>query len=134
LKITIVLNDNHSYGCIHNLQRGSGGRSFGNEFRERARGSGRLEGAVVPVDFAKNAESLGAKSYRAESIQSLRTALAAAKKDSGVVFIYVPVRADVGVPGFSWWDVPVSATSQVPGVQKARAAYEKAKKRQRFYY
>lgn len=134
LKITIVLNDNHSYGCIHNLQRGSGGRSFGNEFRGRADQTGRLEGAVVPVDFAKNAESLGAKAYRVQTPGELRRALSSAKDDSGVVFIYVPVRADVGVPGFSWWDVPVSATSQVPGVRKARRAYERAKTRQRFYY
>ena len=35
LKLTIVLVDNHGYGCIHGLQRGCGGNSFGNEFRLR---------------------------------------------------------------------------------------------------
>jgi len=52
----------------------------------------------------------------------------------GTVIIHVPIRADVGLPGYSWWDVPVSATSAVPGVRAARHAYERALKKQRFYY
>jgi len=132
--LTIVLNDNHGYGCIHNLQRGSGGRSFGNEFRARSGKTMRLEGDALPVDFAKNAESLGAKSFRATTIDELRTALAAAKGERRTVLIYVPVRADVGLPGYAWWDVPMSATSKVPGVQSARRAYDKARQKQRFHY
>jgi 3D-(3,5/4)-trihydroxycyclohexane-1,2-dione acylhydrolase (decyclizing) len=134
VKLTIVLNDNHGYGCIHNLQRGSGGKSFGNEFRSRVGKTGRLEGKPLPVDFAKNAESLGAKVYRAETAAELRAALASAKKDRHTVLIYVPVRADVKLPGFAWWDVPMSATSKVPGVRAARRAYDRAVKKQRFHY
>ena len=72
VKLTIVLNDNHGYGCIHDLQRGSGGKSFGNEFRARLVQTNRLEGKRLPVDFAKNAESLGAKAFRAETLAELR--------------------------------------------------------------
>jgi 3D-(3,5/4)-trihydroxycyclohexane-1,2-dione acylhydrolase (decyclizing) len=36
--------------------------------------------------------------------------------------------------GFSWWDVPPAAVSGVPTVRAARAAYDRAKKRQQFYY
>ena len=43
LKITVVLNDNHGFGCIHNLQRACGGRSFGNEFRHRSGARRQLE-------------------------------------------------------------------------------------------
>ena len=60
LKITVVLTDNHGFGCIHGLQLASGGRSFGNEFRMR-RGR-RLEGRPVPVDYAANAQSWGPQS------------------------------------------------------------------------
>jgi 3D-(3,5/4)-trihydroxycyclohexane-1,2-dione acylhydrolase (decyclizing) len=135
VKLTIVLNDNHGYGCIHNLQRGCGGRSFGNEFRARKGGrAGRLEGNPLPVDFVKNAESLGAKTFRADTAAEVHAALAAAKKEKGVVLIYIPVRADVGVPGYSWWDVPMSATSSVPTVQAARRNYDRAIKKQRFLY
>ena len=134
LKLTIVLVDNHGFGCIHGLQRGSGGNSFGNEFRHRAGRTGRLEGRPVDVDFAKNAESLGATGVRAHTPAELRSALAKAKTTSGVVLIFVTTPADVRLPGYSWWDVPVSATSQVPGVRAARTAYDRSTKKQRFYY
>ena len=134
LKLTIVLVDNHGFGCIHGLQRGSGGNSFGNEFRHRAGRSGRLEGRPVDVDFARNAESLGATGVRAHTPKELREALAKAKTTPGVVLIFVTAPADVRLPGYSWWDVPVSATSKLPGVRAARAAYDRATKKQRYYY
>jgi len=134
LKLTLVLCDNHGYGCIHGLQRGCGGNSFGNEFRERTGTAGRLEGPPVAVDYMKSAESLGATAIRANTPQELRDALAQAKRTSGVVMIYVEVPADVRLPGYSWWDVPVSATSKVPAVRQVRAAYDRAIQKQRFYY
>jgi 3D-(3,5/4)-trihydroxycyclohexane-1,2-dione acylhydrolase (decyclizing) len=134
VKLTIVLVDNHGYGCIHGLQRGCGGNSFGNEFRRRTHKSARLEGQVAPVDFVKNAESLGATAVRAANATELRSALASAKDAKGVHLIYVEVPADVRLPGYSWWDVPMSATSKVPAVKAARAAYDRAIKKQRFHY
>ncbi len=134
LKLTIVLCDNHGYGCIHGLQRGCGGNSFGNEFRVRTRAAGRLEGTPVAVDYMKSAESLGATAVRAGTPAELRAALAAAKQTTGVVMIYIEVPADVRLPGYSWWDVPMAATSAVPAVRQARAAYDRALEKQRFYY
>lgn len=134
LRLTIVVCDNHGFGCIHGLQRGSGGKSFGNEFRHRTSAQARLEGKPVEVDFAKNAESLGATGIRANTLGELRDALAQAKTSKGVVVIHVPVPADVRLPGYSWWDVPVSATSKLPGVKAARVAYDRALKKQKFYY
>ncbi|HVU32701.1 MAG TPA: thiamine pyrophosphate-dependent enzyme, partial [Opitutaceae bacterium] len=135
LKLTIVLIDNHSYGCIHGLQRGCGGRSFGNEFRRRVASAGRLEGEFLPVDFVKNAESLGAAALHARTPQELRSALAAAKTMKGVVLVYVNTPADVRLPGYSWWDVPVSATSRVAGVRAARRRYDRVvRTKQCFYY
>ncbi|MBL9188971.1 MAG: 3D-(3,5/4)-trihydroxycyclohexane-1,2-dione acylhydrolase (decyclizing) [Opitutaceae bacterium] len=135
LKLTIVLVDNHGFGCIHGLQRGSGGRSFGNEFRHRTRANGRLEGQPVAVDFAKNAESLGATALRAVTPAELRAALATARSTRGVTLIFVTTPAEVRLPGYSWWDVPVSATSKLPGVRAARARYDRTvKTKQRFYY
>jgi 3D-(3,5/4)-trihydroxycyclohexane-1,2-dione acylhydrolase (decyclizing) len=134
VKLTIVLVDNHGYGCIQGLQRGCGGNNFGNEFRLRTHTSARLEGEVARVDFVKNAESLGASAVHANSPAELRAALADAKNADGVRVIYVQVPADVRLPGYSWWDVPVSGTSKVPGVRSARAAYDRAVKKQRLYY
>ena len=63
-KITVVLLDNHGYQCIHNLQRSCGSAGFGNEFRHRDAGTGRLTGENVTVDFVANARSLGAGRVR----------------------------------------------------------------------
>ena len=40
----------------------------------------------------------------------------------------------VGVPGYeSWWDVAVAEVSKVESVQQARARYEEARKKERYY-
>jgi 3D-(3,5/4)-trihydroxycyclohexane-1,2-dione acylhydrolase (decyclizing) len=132
LDLTIVVVDNHGFGCIQGLQSGCGGNRFGNEFRHRA--GGRLEGRPVEVDFARNAESLGATGLRANTVTELRAALATARTARGVVVIHTTTPAGVRLPGYSWWDVPVSATSKLPGVRAARRAYDRAVKKQRYYY
>jgi 3D-(3,5/4)-trihydroxycyclohexane-1,2-dione acylhydrolase (decyclizing) len=133
-KITVVLNDNHAFGCIHGLQRSQGGRSFGNEFRHRSRTSARLEGERVAVDYAANARSLGATTFTAHDADSLRAALTAARRERNTCLIYVPVSSDSVMQGFSWWDVPPAEVSSVPGVKTARRRYEQALKKQRFHY
>ncbi|HYO59096.1 3D-(3,5/4)-trihydroxycyclohexane-1,2-dione acylhydrolase (decyclizing) [Archangium sp.] len=131
-KLTVVLLDNHGYQCIHNLQRGSGGRSFGNEFR--ARRGGRLEGEVLAVDYVKNAESLGARTFTATTAGELSRALREARAVPSSCLIYVPLESSAGLPSTSWWDVPISEVSTVPSVREKRAAYEAARKKQRFHY
>lgn len=135
LKITILLTDNQGYGCIHNLQRACGGRSFGNEFRQRTRGRvARLEGPAIAVDYPANARSLGAAVFTAHDEASLREALVAARAESNSCLVYVPVTPGSVMQGFSWWDVPPAAVSTVPSVKTARANYEKAVRLQRFYH
>lgn len=134
LKLTIVLVDNHGFGCIQNLQRACGGRSFGNEFRRRTGRAGRLEGGPVPVDFAVNARSFGATVFTATDQTMLKSALQAARSERNTCLIYVPVTSNSVMQGFSWWDVPPAAVSGVPTVRAARAAYERARKYQRFHY
>ncbi len=133
LKITVVLTDNRGFGCIHSLQRACGGRSFGNEFRRRGR-SGRLDGAAVPVDFVANARSLGAVTFTATTARDLQKALAAARAERGVCFIYVPVTPDSVMEGFSWWDVPPAEVSGLASVREARRRYDAARRRQRFHH
>jgi len=131
-KITVVLLDNHGYQCIHNLQRGSGSRSFGNEFR--ARKGGRLEGEPLAVDFVQNAQSLGAKTFTATTAAELSRALREAKALPASCLIYIPLEASAGLPGTSWWDVPIAEVSSSASVREKHAAYEEAKKKQRFHY
>ena len=133
-KITVVLVDNHGFQCIHNLQRGTGGDSFGNEFRRRAGRSGRLEGDFVEIDFAANAESLGARAFTASTEAELVEALGLARREKGTCLVYVPVEPRTGLPGFSWWDVPVAEVSPARGNRAARRAYLKGLARRRLYY
>ena len=132
-KITVLLLDNHGYQCIHNLQRGSGSASFGNEFRARDPERQRLEGDFVKVDFVANARSLGAHTFVAHDEATLVGALSAARRERSTCLIYVEV-APSKHPGYSWWDVPVAEVSGRAEVKTARAAYDEHRKKQRYYY
>jgi 3D-(3,5/4)-trihydroxycyclohexane-1,2-dione acylhydrolase (decyclizing) len=134
LKITIVLLDNHGFQCIRGLQTSCGGNEFGNEFRHREESNHRLDGAFVEIDFCANAKSMGASVFRADNEASLIDALAKAKEETRTTLIYVPIRRESNVPGYSWWEVPVSGSSNLPAVQQAHENYKEAKKTQKFYY
>jgi 3D-(3,5/4)-trihydroxycyclohexane-1,2-dione acylhydrolase (decyclizing) len=132
LAFTIVLVDNQGYQSIHGLQRSVGVGSFANERRARDRGTRRLDGPVVPVDFVRHAESMGALALYAADEAGLRRALEAARQSSRVSVIVVPTDPERRVPGFGgWWDVPVAEVSGSGGVREARTAYEGAARRQR---
>lgn len=134
-KLTIVLVDNSGFQCIRGLQMAAGSPAFGNELRYRDRDSDRLDGPIIPIDFVQNAQSLGAKAYRAETAAALREALAAAAEEERTVLIHVPVDREARVPGYEgWWDVPVAEVSGQTGVQEALRAYQEGKAKQRFYY
>ncbi|HEX8918208.1 MAG TPA: 3D-(3,5/4)-trihydroxycyclohexane-1,2-dione acylhydrolase (decyclizing), partial [Chloroflexota bacterium] len=134
-KLTIVLLDNNGFRCIRGLQESSGTPAFGNEFRFRDAQTGALEGSFIPIDFVKNAESLGAKAYYADSRESLQQALQRAAQESRTTLIYVPIDREVQVPSYeSWWDVPIAEVSGEESVTSARKAYVEARKKQRLYY
>jgi 3D-(3,5/4)-trihydroxycyclohexane-1,2-dione acylhydrolase (decyclizing) len=134
-KLTIVLVDNGGFQCIRGLQMSTGSPAFGNELRYRDAESGRLDGPFIPVDFARNAESLGAAAFRATDRASLQHALEAAARETRTTLIHVPVDVEARVPNFEgWWDVPVAEVSGEQSVRDARAAYEQARReRQRLF-
>jgi 3D-(3,5/4)-trihydroxycyclohexane-1,2-dione acylhydrolase (decyclizing) len=137
LKLTIVLVDNHGFNSIGSLSRSLGTDGFGTLYRFRRNGSIGLDSdpsppPVLPIDFAANAESLGARVLSAHSIGELRDALAAAKEETRTVVVVVEVDRYEGVPGYeSWWDVPVAEVSGVESVRAAREQYEAARRAER---
>mgnify|MGYP001179305282 CR=1 FL=1 len=134
LRLIIVLVDNHGYQSIRGLQMSCGSPSFGNEFRYRSEG-GRLDGELIPIDFAKNAESLGARAYRVSDAEGLRRALAEARETDRTVLIHVEVDKDARVPNFEgWWDVPVAEVSGQEGIREAYDAYREGRARVRNYF
>jgi len=132
IKLTIVVLDNAGFASIAGLSESVGAGGFGTEYRYRNPASGRLDGPVLPVDFAANAASLGAHVCRAADPGGLRRALAEARQADRTTVIVVPVDRGRRVGSYeSWWDVPVAEVSEVDAVRQARAAYERARRRAR---
>jgi 3D-(3,5/4)-trihydroxycyclohexane-1,2-dione acylhydrolase (decyclizing) len=136
LKITVVLSENHGYQCIRRLQMWRAGREFGNEFRGRDPVTNRLEGEYLAIDFAKNAESFGARSWRVATEDQLRQALREARTERRSCVIVVETEKHRYLPGGGvWWDVAVAEVSSASETQKLRTEYEQERRRrQRFHY
>ena len=119
-KLTIVVLDNRGFGCIQRLQAATGGASFNNL----------LDDAAPRVDFAAHARSLGAQAEHVD-MNDLKSALQRAlrsKKTSVVVIDTDPRRGTA--EGGVWWDVAVTDAPKTAAQKSARAAYERARKKQ----
>ena len=134
VKVTVLLFDNAEFGCINNLQMSQGMGSFGTENRFRDPATGKLTGGLVPVDFAKNAESYGCKGYTVHTEEELIFAINDAKKQDVSVLIDIKVLPKTMTSGYeSWWRV---GTAQVADKKEIVAAAEDIKdvlKRSRQY-
>ena len=75
VKLIVVLVQNHGFASIGALSETVGAQRFGTRYRYRDPGTGRLDGAVLPVDLAANAASLGVQVCRAQGIAEFRDAL-----------------------------------------------------------
>jgi 3D-(3,5/4)-trihydroxycyclohexane-1,2-dione acylhydrolase (decyclizing) len=132
-KLTIVLLDNHGFSSIGGLSGAVGAQGFGTHYRYRD-ASGQLAGEYLPVDLAANAASLGAHVIRANTIAEVKQALVEAREIDRTTVIAVEVDREQRVPGYeSWWDVPVAEVSEVDTAQRARAEYEVARKKERYF-
>jgi 3D-(3,5/4)-trihydroxycyclohexane-1,2-dione acylhydrolase (decyclizing) len=133
VKLTIVLVDNHGYASIGALSRSVGGAGFGTHYRAGVPVDGEPLPPPLPgVDLALNAESLGARVFRARDVDDVRDALAEARGVDGPVVIHIETDRYAGVPSYEgWWEVPVAEVSDDPAVQAAREEYERARSAQR---
>jgi 3D-(3,5/4)-trihydroxycyclohexane-1,2-dione acylhydrolase (decyclizing) len=136
LKITVLISDNHGFQIIRRLQMNRVGIPFGNEFRARENRNDRLEGEYLPIDYAKNAESMGARAWRVANATELRQALAEARKETrSCVIVIETEKHRYGPASEVWWDVAPAEVSHDPETEQARALYEAERRRwQRFYY
>lgn len=75
---------------------------------------------MIELDLVAKAASLGAWAVRAKTRDDLVDALSDARGADRT--------------SESWWDVPVAETSKLRSVQTARAAYEQAKRRERYFF
>lgn len=134
VRFTILLLNNNGYASIGGLSESIGSERFGTKYRFREDQSGQLSGEVLPVDLAKNAESLGAVVIKATDAASLQAALASAKQQQRTTVIYIETNLHRTVKGYNaWWEVPVAEVSTSPSVQKAYETYKENKKQQRIF-
>lgn len=119
-KINVLLFDNSGFGCINNLEMGNGMGSFGTEFRYRNAESGKLDGGLISIDFAKCAQGYGVKSYTAKTIEELKAALVDAKKQTRSTLIDIKTLPKTMTDGYdSWWHVGVAEVSNKESIKKA---------------
>jgi 3D-(3,5/4)-trihydroxycyclohexane-1,2-dione acylhydrolase (decyclizing) len=134
VRLIVVVFDNQGFASIGGLSKAVGSSGFLTRYRHRTAKTGLLDGELVTVDFAANAESLGARAIRACSPDAIRAALETARDADRTTAIVVPVDIDQRVRGYdSWWDVPIAEVSTIDAVQKAREEYERARKAERFF-
>jgi 3D-(3,5/4)-trihydroxycyclohexane-1,2-dione acylhydrolase (decyclizing) len=119
-RLTVVVLDNHGYGCIHRLQHACGGAPFNNLLDQSPE--------APAVDFVAHARSLGAHAERAKGLADLEAALHRARTaDRTTVVVIDTDPAASTAAGGAWWDVPVAEVSARPEVRSARARYEAAR-------
>jgi 3D-(3,5/4)-trihydroxycyclohexane-1,2-dione acylhydrolase (decyclizing) len=135
INMTVCLFVNHGYQIIRALQVMTTGTEFDVEFREQ-QGQGEKKGDFLHIDFAKHAESLGAKVHKASTGETLRLSLDRAKNEDGpsVVVIEVdPYEMSVGTKN-SFWDIAPAMTSEDPEVRELRRSYEEHRDGLQKYY
>lgn len=127
-KITIVLLDNHGFGCINRLQMATGGANFNNLWQDC------IMQEQPQIDFRAHAESMGAIAVKVSSISELEAELAKAKTADRTTVVVIDTDPLITTDaGGHWWDVAVPETSPRKQVAGAREAYEVAKRLQRVF-
>jgi 3D-(3,5/4)-trihydroxycyclohexane-1,2-dione acylhydrolase (decyclizing) len=122
IKINVILFDNIGFGCINNLQMGNGMGSFYTEFRKRNRKNGKLDGDLMKIDFAKQADAYGVKTYSVRTLEELRFAVEDAKKQLVSTLIDIKVLPKTMTHGYgAGWHVGIAEVSSNP---KINAAYK----------
>ena len=120
MKINVLLFDNCGFGCINNLQMSNGIGNLATEYRYRD-DAGKLNGGLIPVDYARVGEGYGMKTYTAKTLAELKAALADGKKQTVSTLIDIKVLPKTMTDGYkSWWNVGLAS---VTGIEAQKEAY-----------
>ena len=77
---------------------------------------------------------MGAHVIKTNNISEFNKALVAAKSIDHTTLIYIDVDREKGVPGFTWWDVPIAEVSEKENVSESYKKYKENKKSQKYYF
>ncbi len=133
-KLTIILLNNNGYASIGGLSRLLGTKGFGTAYKFRNKKTNQLDGKILPVDLATNAESLGAIVLRTQTIDEFKTALVQAKQTDRTTVIYIETDHEQRVEGYCWWEVPVAEVSTHLSVKESFEKLKENKKKQRRHF
>ncbi|HJV61255.1 MAG TPA: thiamine pyrophosphate-dependent enzyme, partial [Albitalea sp.] len=126
-KLIVVVLDNRGYGCIHRLQRASGGEPF-NNLLDDCVGEG---GARSTIDFAAHAASLGAQAVHVATVSELKSAMRRARAATTTQVIVIDTSPERGTEdGGAWWEVAIPQASSRGEVNEAHARYLAGKQQQ----
>ena len=120
-KLILIVCDNGGFAVIDRLQTGQGGKSFNNMLVDC-----KVE-QVVPVDFMRHAESMGARAEKVRSLAELEQAFVRAKAADRTAVVVIEVAVQQWLPGGAWWDVGVPEVSERAAVREARANGRRAR-------
>ena len=112
-KLIIVLCDNGGHAVINRLQLFKGGKEFNCLFNSSKAPN------LVPVNFAKHAESMGAKSEEVSSISELEEAFKRAKKSDVTYLISIKTHSYEWLEGSAYWESP---TLEMPSTKENEEA------------
>ncbi len=134
VKINVLLFDNGGFGCINNLQMGTGIASACTEFRYREDNEQVPSGGFIPIDYKKIAEGYGCIGYIARTEEELRSALSESKEQSLPTLIDIKVLPKSMTHGYNgWWNTGCSELPRTEIAAKAlRVKSEHLKKARKF--
>jgi 3D-(3,5/4)-trihydroxycyclohexane-1,2-dione acylhydrolase (decyclizing) len=132
-KLVIILINNNGYASIGSLSRSLGTQGFGTHYKFRNKKTNQLDGKILPVDLAGNAESLGAIVLRTTTIDDFKAALGKAKKTDRTTVIYIETDREQGIEGYAWWDVPVAEVSTIASVKESFEKLKDNRKKHRYH-
>ena len=124
-KLIVIVCDNGGHAVINRLQLFKGGKEFNCLFESSNVSN------LVKVNFAKHAESMGAKSEHVNSISDLEAAFKRAKASDVTYVISIKTHAYKWVEGSAFWDSPTLEIPKTKENEEALKLYKEGKGKQR---
>ena len=124
-KLIIVLCDNGGHAVINRLQLFKGGKEFNCLFNSSKAPN------LVPINFAKHAESMGAKSEEVSSISELEEAFKRAKKSDVTYLISIKTHSYEWLEGSAYWESPTLEIPSTKENEEALKLHKEGKSKQR---
>ena len=124
-KLIIVVCDNGGHAVINRLQLFKGGKEFNCLFESSKAPN------LVGVNFAKHAESMGAKSEEVSSISELEEAFKRAKKSKVTYVISIKTHSYQWLEGSAYWESPTLEMPTTKENKEALKLHKEGKSKQR---